>query len=83
MTSTNVTPTTETLPKKREDKSGSLWRLWGVLVAMLLALWATLLLTRPAADTLSMTPLSGLMTLKSMAAESMPYETAIANQKPT
>lgn len=83
MTSTNMTPTTETLPKKREDKSGSLWRIWGVLVAMLLAVWATLLLTRPAADTLSMTPLSGLMTLKSMAAKSMPYETAIANQKPT
>jgi len=65
------------------EKNGSLWRLWGSLVAALLVVWATLLLTRPTATTLSMTPLSGLMSLKSMAAQSMPYEQALTNQKPT
>ena len=39
--------------------------------------------TRPAASVMSMTPLSGLMTLKTMAAESVPYELALTNQKPT
>lgn len=65
------------------EKHSNLWRLWGSLVAALLMVWATLLLTRPTATPLSMTPLSGLMTLKSMAAQSMPYEQAIANQNPT
>ena len=65
------------------EKRGNLWRLWGVLVAILLAVWGTLLLTRPAAVPMSMTPLSGLMTLKAMAADSMPYDSAITNQKPT
>ena len=65
------------------EKRNSLWLLWGVLVAILLAVWATLWWTRPATTAASMTPLSGLMSLKAMAAESMPYEVAIANQKPT
>ncbi len=65
------------------ESHGSLWRLWIALVVTLLAVWATLLLTRPAAKTMSMTPLSGLMTLKTLAAEAMPYEEALLNQKPT
>ncbi|MGB7250277.1 MAG: thioredoxin domain-containing protein [Phormidesmis sp.] len=64
-------------------KRGSLWQIWGVLVATLLAIWLTLWLTRPAATAVSMTPLSGLMTLKVMAADVVPYEMAIASQKPT
>lgn len=65
------------------ESRGSLWRLWTALIVILLAVWATLLLTRPAAKTISMTPLSGLMTLKAIAAEAMPYEEAMLNQKPT
>ena len=65
------------------ESHGSLWRLWTALVVILLSVWATLLLTRPAGNTMSMTPLSGLITLKTLAAEAMPYEAAIANQKPT
>lgn len=61
----------------------TLWQVWVALVAILIAVWATLLLTRPAAKTMSMTPLSGLITLKSLAAEAIPYEAALANQKPT
>lgn len=59
------------------------WQVWGSVIALLFAAIATLLLTRPAASVMSMTPISGLMTLKTMAAKSMPYEQAIANQKPT
>ncbi|MEO1391092.1 MAG: thioredoxin domain-containing protein [Cyanobacteria bacterium J06634_6] len=59
------------------------WQLWGGVIALLFAALATLLLTRPAASVMSMTPISGLVTLKAMAAESIPYEQAIANQKPT
>lgn len=40
-------------------------------------------LTRPVAGTESLSPVSGLMTLKSSAQTSMPYATAIANGKPT
>lgn len=61
----------------------TLWKLWAALVVVLLAVWATLLLTRPAAVPTSMTPLSGLMTLKSLSAEAMPYEEAIASSNPT
>jgi len=61
----------------------SLWRVWTALVVVLLSVWATLLLTRPAATPTSMMPLSGLMTLKSLSAEAMPYDTAIANPNPT
>lgn len=55
---------------------------WQLFIGVLVTVVATLLLTRPAASVMSMTPLSGLMTLKAMAAEAMPYETALANQKP-
>lgn len=65
---------------KKESKS---WPIWSVLLGSVLAIVATVLLTRPAANVMSMTPLSGLMTLKSMAAEAMPYEGALANKKPT
>lgn len=65
------------------ENRSALWRLWIALIAILVAVWATLLLTRPAAKTMSMTPLSGLMTLKSLAAEAVSYEAALANQKPT
>lgn len=53
------------------------------MVAIGLAVVATVLLTRPAATVMSMTPLSGLMTLKSLAAESVPYEVALTSPKPT
>ncbi|MEM6451123.1 MAG: thioredoxin domain-containing protein [Cyanobacteria bacterium P01_D01_bin.105] len=57
---------------------------WGVLVSVgLAAIFLTFSLTRPAATPLSMTPLSGLMGLKTMATVSTPYEQAIANQNPT
>lgn len=65
---------------KKERKS---WPVWSLLLGSVLAIVATVLLTRPAANVMSMTPLSGLMTLKSMAAEAMPYESALANEKPT
>ena len=59
------------------------WRiLIGVAIAVVLSVVATVMLTRPAVPVMSMTPLSGLMTLQSMAAESTPYEVALANQKP-
>lgn len=61
----------------------ALWQLWATLIAIFLAVWVTLWLTRPAVTAVSMTPLRGLITLKAMAAESVPYEVAIANQKPT
>ncbi|MEO0708689.1 MAG: hypothetical protein AAF050_23930, partial [Cyanobacteria bacterium J06649_5] len=64
-------------------KRSSLWTKWAVLVAVLLAVWVTLALTRPTAKTVSMTPLSGLMTLKTMAADSVPFDSAIASSKPT
>ncbi|MFK8186671.1 MAG: thioredoxin domain-containing protein [Phormidesmis sp.] len=65
------------------EKQSSLWKLWTALVVVLLSVWATILLTRPAATPTSMTPLSGLMTLKSLATEATPYEAAIANTQPT
>ncbi|MEM9149328.1 MAG: thioredoxin domain-containing protein [Cyanobacteria bacterium P01_F01_bin.3] len=65
---------------KRENKT---WQIWSAIVAILLAVFATVLLTRPAETTVSMTPLSGIMTLKTLAAKSMPYKVALNNQKPT
>ncbi|MEL6160628.1 MAG: thioredoxin domain-containing protein [Cyanobacteria bacterium J06554_11] len=59
------------------------WQLWLAIAAIVIAAFATFLLTRPAAAVMSMTPLSGLMTLKSMATEAMPFEAALTNQKPT
>lgn len=58
-------------------------KLVGVVIAILAAIVVTLLITRPAATASSFTPLSGLMTLKAMAAESMVYEDAIASPNPT
>lgn len=58
-------------------------KLVGALVAMLAAVLVTLFITRPAATTSSFTPLSGLMTLKTMASEAMPYGDAIASPQPT
>ena len=49
----------------------------------MVAIMTTLFLTRPAASVISMTPVSGLMTLQSMAAKSVPYEQAIASHQPT
>ncbi|ESA34853.1 thiol:disulfide interchange protein [Leptolyngbya sp. Heron Island J] len=54
----------------------------GAVIAVLMAALVTLLITRPAATTTSFTPLSGLMTLKSMAAEAVSYEDAIASSNP-
>ena len=56
----------------------------GVLVSVgLVMIVLTFSLTKPAATPLSMTPLSGLMSLKSMATAAMPYEQALSNQNPT
>ena len=55
----------------------------GAVVAVMAAVVVTLLITRPAATTSSFTPLSGLMTLKAMAAESVLYGDAIASPTPT
>lgn len=58
-------------------------KLVGAIIAVVAAVLITLLITRPAATTSSFTPLSGLMALKTMAAESMPYGDAIASPNPT
>ena len=44
---------------------------------------ATLFLTRPGTTLQSASPVSGLVALKATAQEAIPYETALANQKPT
>ena len=44
---------------------------------------ATFFLTRPQTSASSLSPVSGLMALKAMAAAAMPYEQAMANQRPT
>ena len=65
-------------PKKEQ------YKLWAAILSVIItAIAITFTLTKPAANPVSMTPLSGLIQLKSMAAETVPYETAIANQKPT
>lgn len=58
-------------------------KLLGGMVAVVIAMLVTLFITQPAATTSSFTPLSGLMTLKTMAAEAMPYGDAIASPTPT
>ncbi|MEM9949373.1 MAG: thioredoxin domain-containing protein [Cyanobacteria bacterium P01_D01_bin.36] len=65
------------------EKDKKSWQIWGAIAIILLAIITTFFLTRPAASVMSMTPLSGLMTLKAMAADSVPYETALNSQKPT
>lgn len=64
-------------------ESVQLKKLVGAVVAIFMAVVVTIFITRPAATTSSFTPLSGLMTLKTMAAESMPYDVAIASPSPT
>lgn len=59
------------------------WRLWIALTVLPLAMATAIMLTQPTANIVSMTPLSGLMTLKSMAAKAVPYDIALASQKPT
>lgn len=55
---------------------------WAVgLVVVFIA--GTLFLTRPSVSTSSLSPVSGLMSLRQMAQSSMLYDDAIANQKPT
>ncbi|MEL6468771.1 MAG: hypothetical protein AAFQ74_03515 [Cyanobacteria bacterium J06623_4] len=63
---------------KERNKS---WQLWSALGIVAIAAFATFMLTRPAAAVMSMTPLSGLMTLKATAVEAMPYDAALASQK--
>ena len=65
-------------PKKEQLK------LWAAILSVIItAIALTFTLTKPAANPVSMTPLSGLIQLKAMAAQTVPYEEAIANQKPT
>ena len=67
-----------------EDHKQERQKLWAAMLAVIFtAVVATFVLTKPAAVPTSMTPLSGLIGLKSMSAQAMPYEQAIANQKPT
>ena len=68
------------------EKGKGVWSRWpaiAAIVAMVLAATTAVVLMRPAATVMGMTPLSGLITLKTVAAEAMPYGVAIANQKPT
>ena len=65
-------------PKKERQ---SLWA--AILAVIFTAVIATFVLTKPAAVPTSMTPLSGLIGLKSMSEKAVPYEQAIANQNPT
>ena len=65
-------------PKLKQHKR------WAAILSIIItAIALTFILTRPAATPISMTPLSGLIQLKSMAAKTISYEEAIANQKPT
>ncbi|MEM6254067.1 MAG: thioredoxin domain-containing protein [Cyanobacteria bacterium P01_D01_bin.156] len=51
-------------------------------IALMAAIIVTLFITRPAATSTSFAPLSGLVTLKAMANESVAYGDAIASEKP-
>ena len=69
--------------KKTIDSSLAPWmKVLGGVMAIATAIIITLLITRPAATSSSFTPLSGLVTLKTMAKESVAYGDAIASQKP-
>lgn len=57
-------------------------KILGGVVAIAAAFLLTLFITRPAATSSSFTPLSGLVTLKEMARESVAYGDAIATEKP-
>lgn len=63
--------------------SGRLVKGVAALLAVVIAVVATFGLTRPAAVPQSFTPLSGLVALKAMAAEAVPYDAAIAAPLPT
>ncbi len=67
----------------KDSLNSPLVKLIGAVLAILAAVLVTLVITRPAATTISFTPLSGLMTLKAMAAEATPYDVAIASPTPT
>ena len=67
----------------KEGLAGSSAKVISAVIAFVAAIVVTLLITRPAATTTSFTPLSGLMTLKAMATDAMPYEVAIASPNPT
>lgn len=75
-------------PDKKETKEDSFrkeqLKLWAAILSVVItAIALTFILTQPAATPVSMTPLSGLIQLKSTAAKTISYEAAIANQKPT
>lgn len=63
-------------------KSGQL-RPYMLAVVLIGFAIATFLLTRPMTTLTSLSPVSGLVALKSTAQVAMPYEAAIANGKPT
>ncbi|MBE9067828.1 thiol:disulfide interchange protein [Leptolyngbya cf. ectocarpi LEGE 11479] len=67
----------------QEGSTNPLTKLVAVTIAVIAAILVTFLITRPAATATSFTPLSGLITLKSMATEAMPYEDAISSPNPT
>ncbi|MGD1950587.1 MAG: thioredoxin domain-containing protein [Leptolyngbyaceae cyanobacterium] len=67
----------------KQDAANPLVKPVGIILTILMAILVTWLITRPAAATTSFTPLSGLMTLKAMAGETMPYDVAIASPEPT
>ncbi|MEM7061725.1 MAG: thioredoxin domain-containing protein [Cyanobacteria bacterium P01_B01_bin.77] len=52
-------------------------------IAVVTAVLVTFLITRPTVTATSFMPLSGLITLKAMANEAVPYESAIASPQPT
>lgn len=71
--------TANPLPNKPEkDRVNRL----GVALVAVFAI-ATFFLTRPQTSGSSLSPISGLMALKAMAATALPYEQAMANQRPT
>ena len=68
----------------KESSKKETFKLWGAIASIAITLVAaTFFLTQPAVKTSSMTPLSGLINLKQMAATTVSYEQAIANQSPT
>ncbi|MEO1591005.1 MAG: thioredoxin domain-containing protein [Cyanobacteria bacterium J06632_22] len=71
-------PSTETSPRPAVSA-----KLVAACIAVVLAVVATFALTRPTATPQSFTPLSGLVALKAMAAEAVPYDSAIASPQPT
>ncbi len=56
---------------------------YGIIVLLISFIVGTVLLTQPDVSAQSAISITGLATLKQMAAHSMPYSTALANSKPT